>query len=353
MKDQIQVYAGTAGHSVWFSEDLGEQFMHPNSHSGMYLEARTWCFSSHPQNQDILYAGTDMGIFVWQENLRRWCPLPSPATDVWAIAQAPHHPEILLVGARPAQLFYSENAGLDWQEIHIPGLKSFSEINMGPTRFTQILYDPIDRNTIWATVEIGGIFKSIDSGLNWHEVSTGLESIDVHGICITQDSANHKIIYATTNVGLHRSLNNGQSWEYVLLDSPWQYTRAIICQPDNRSILWLCNGNGPPGNTGKLLKSMDCGFTWQEVPIEEHLNSTPWCIAVDPSNPNIIFFCTNLGQLFRSLDQGITWKKMPHEFGELRTLHWRTTLYNECRQPHSITIRKIPETLKKNDAEAS
>ncbi len=47
MTSQIEVYAGTAGHSAWFSNDLGETWVHPNSHSGMYLEARVWSYCSH------------------------------------------------------------------------------------------------------------------------------------------------------------------------------------------------------------------------------------------------------------------------------------------------------------------
>jgi len=345
MAQRIEVYAGTAGHSVWFSQDLGEHFIHPNSHSGLYLEARTWCFSSHPQNLDDLYAGTDMGIFIWQESTARWKFLKSPMTDVWAIAQDPSHPEIIYAGARPAQMFRSKNAGKSWEHMKIEGLATFSEINMGPTRFTQILFDPVDEDTIWATVEIGGIFLSTDRGNTWQAKINGLESIDVHGIWITKKDSGEKIIYATTNRGLHRSLNNGALWEFVLLDSPWQYTRAITGQVNTPSTIWLCNGNGPPGDTGKLLKSEDYGYTWSEVLLPVPLKSTPWCIATHYSDPNLIFLCSNLGQVFKSSDQGLHWTKLAHEFGELRALHWRTTNYEDNRPSHSVTVRLLPKNL--------
>lgn len=61
MPDNIHVTAGTAGHSAWFSEDAGASWVHPNSHSGMYLEARVWALASHAATPDALYAGTDMG----------------------------------------------------------------------------------------------------------------------------------------------------------------------------------------------------------------------------------------------------------------------------------------------------
>ena len=87
MTIQIEVYAGTAGHSAWFSNDLGQTWVHPNSHSGMYLEARVWSYCSHPANSNLLYAGTDMGLFRWDERTTRWTALASPMTDIWALAQ--------------------------------------------------------------------------------------------------------------------------------------------------------------------------------------------------------------------------------------------------------------------------
>jgi hypothetical protein len=73
------------------------------------------------------------------------------------------------------------------------------------------------------------------------------------------------------------------------------------------------------------------------------LNSTPWCIAADPSRPRLRFLCTNLGQLFRSTDGGEQWQRLPHEFGEVRALAWRP-VPPELRRgaEHSITRRPAP-----------
>ena len=72
MKQHIRVYAGTAGHSAWFSDDLGETWVHPNSHSGLYLEQRVWALCSHPDVADVMYAGTDDGVYRWDERTARW-----------------------------------------------------------------------------------------------------------------------------------------------------------------------------------------------------------------------------------------------------------------------------------------
>ena len=339
MTTQVEVYAGTAGHSAWFSNDHGQTWVHPNSHSGMYLEARVWHFCSHPSDPHLLYAGTDMGLFRWDERTTRWTHLPSPMQDAWALVQDPDDPTIIYAGTRPAAFYRSKDSGATWEELKAPGIQKFSDINMGPTRVTQMLFDPKDHNTLWAVVEIGGVYRSQDRGNTWELKTEGLVSADMHGIAIVHDKQGNKILYATTNRGLHRSLDNGEHWSFITLDAPWQYTRGIVVSPDNDAVIFLTNGNGPPGNTGKLWRSTDYGYTWQTLSLPGVLNSTPWSVTTHPHNPKLLFTYTNLGQLFRSADGGDHWERLPHEFGELRALHWRPTVYPADRPAHSITVR--------------
>ena len=333
----VHLYAGTAGHSAWFSDDLGETWVHPNSHSGMYLEARVWGFASHPATPERLFAATDMGVFRWDEKLARWAHLPSPMQDVWAIAIDPADPEALVAGTRPGGFFRSTDAGANWTACPAPGISTFSEQNMGPTRVTQILFDPVDDGTVWAGVEIGSIFVSRDRGRSWTARGEGLVSGDVHGLAVLALPGGGKALLATTNRGLHRSEDDGASWHLQELPAPWPYTRGVVPRADKSGVVFLGNGNGPPGNDGFLLRSRDHGRTWEDAGLPGALNSTVWCIAVDPADPMLVLVCTNLGEVFRSQDGGESWTRLPHEFGEIRALHWRSLPAGIRQQPHSIT----------------
>lgn len=334
---QVQVYAGTAGHSAWFSDDLGASWVHPNSHSGMYLEARVWGFASHPARPDRLFAATDMGVYRWDEAPARWTALDSPMQDVWAIGIDPANPDVLLAGTRPAGFFRSEDAGVTWAPVPAPGIATFSTQNMGPTRVTQILFDPVDAGTVWASVEIGSIFVSRDGGRSFRESGAGLVSGDVHGLAVLALPGGGKALLATTNRGLHRSEDDGATWQLQELPAPWPYTRGVQPRADGSGVVFLASGNGPPGNDGFLLRSRDFGRTWQDAGLPGQLTSSVWCIATNPADPMLLFCCTNLGEVFRSTDGGDTWQRLPHAFGELRALHWRLLPATLQRAPHSIT----------------
>ena len=215
---EVHAYAGTAGHSAWFSDDLGSTWIHPNSHSGMYLEARVWALSSHPAVPDSVYAGTDQGLFRWNEHSARWVNL-SLAQDVWSVVQDPRDPAIIYAGARPAALYRSTDGGRVWSELAVPGIAKLSEVNMGPTRVTQILFDPFVADRLWATIEIGGIYRSDDRGLTWTRLrgATYLRDVAVDPVnpwvsFAAGSRGYHSGVQAAGSEGLLQSLDNGQTW---------------------------------------------------------------------------------------------------------------------------------------------
>ena len=73
-----KLYVGTIGMSVWFSEDLGETWMRPNSEHGMHNESRVWGLAAHPRRPDSLLAATDHGLYRWTESESHWHHVPSP-----------------------------------------------------------------------------------------------------------------------------------------------------------------------------------------------------------------------------------------------------------------------------------
>ncbi len=320
---RIRVYVGSEAHSGWFSDDLGATWVRPNSLSGLSVGAAIRGFSSHAQTPRSLLAATNFGIYNWDEYDQKWSRTKFPHDDVWAIAQSANDANLIYAGTCPGGLHRTRDGGNTWEEMKLPGLQPHSAVNNGPTRVTQILFDPQRPQTIWVTVEIGGIYCSVDGGETWAMLPDGLISADIHGIAVIVSDSGKRTILATTNRGLHRSENEGEKWQLVPLDSPWQYVRSVVLRPDGFRRIFLTNGDWPPGSNGRLLISDDFGASWQERLLPADLNSTVWCLGMHPSDPRRLFVATNLGQLFQSVDGGDIWTKTKREFGGIRAVHWR------------------------------
>jgi photosystem II stability/assembly factor-like uncharacterized protein len=69
--------------------------------------------------------------------------------------------------------------------------------------------DPNNPNTVYATIDANGIFKTIDGGQNWASVNTGLT--DLFAFVIAIDPRNSSTVYAGNQSagGLFKSTDGG------------------------------------------------------------------------------------------------------------------------------------------------
>ena len=162
MRVTPRLYIGTAGLSVWYSDDLGETLQRFWGTSGMYSETRVWALAAHPQRPGELLAGTDSGIYRLDIAGGKWTHLPSPMDSlcIWSVARSPHDPDLILAGTRPPGIFRSTDGAKTWERVKAP-LPETCPAVMKP-RVTQITFDPDDPDLVFAGLEIGGVWRSTD-----------------------------------------------------------------------------------------------------------------------------------------------------------------------------------------------
>jgi photosystem II stability/assembly factor-like uncharacterized protein len=320
---RVAAYAASVGHSVWFSYDVGESWNRAHTNrGGIYNESRCWCVSTHPARPGEVLSGTDQGVYRWDPKSECWNYLPSPmdGLHILQLAQAPHDPDLIVAGTRPAETFVSENGGRSWRRCELGNATECPFINT--PRVTSIQFDPLERDTIWVTVEIDGVYRSRDRGRTWTRHAKGLLTEDVHNLIIIDDLGARRIL-CSTEEGLHRSDDGAESFYPVAVpQAPWRYFRCMMRRPDAGGVLFLSVGDRPSGETGLLLRSRDYGETWEDVALPGRVNSTIWSIGGNAADPRLLFCCTIMGQIFRSSDGGETWQKMTRELGELRMITW-------------------------------
>ena len=189
-----------------------------------------------------------------------------------------------------------------------------------------------DGKTIYVGTAGGGIWKTTNAGASFKPIfDKYCQSIGAIAI----DQKNPKIIYAGTGEsnmrnsvsignGLYKSNDAGENWTKIGLDST-EHISKIIIDPKNSDIIYVA-APGPlwsDGSSRGLYKSTDAGKTWNKI---LYINEKTGCadIAVDPSNPEIIYATTwqfrrqpysfNSGgpgsAIFKSTDGGKTWKEL-------------------------------------------
>lgn len=314
------VYVGTIGQGVWRSLDGGEAW--ERLRDELYSESDIRALAVNPQNPRVLYAGTETGVYRTTNGGDDWTWLRSEmdALAVWSLAVHPTRPETVFAGTRPSAIYRSDDSGETWRKLPVGVETVCPPIHF--TRVTTVLIDPTDPRTVWAGVEIDGVYRSVDGGETWTSHKNGLNSMDIHGLTILPGLP--KRILATTNAGICVSENNGETWVDLEIDTyfPWRYCRGISQKADGSGTVFIGNGSGPPGDGGSIQLTQDGGRTWHQASLSHEPNSTIWHFATHYVDPNLLFAYAISGQIFRSEDGGYSWIKLKREFGEVRAMAW-------------------------------
>ncbi len=328
MSDTLKIFVGTAGQAVWRSMDGGETFR--LACGDMFIEAEVRVLAVHPTEPNVLYAGTDAGLYRSDNGGEQWARLETPwdegqgwqaGTLVWSLLVHPQNPQQLYAGTCPGALYRSRDAGKSWQKLNAPISPTCNYIRY--TRVTCFCADPSDANVVWAGVEIDGLWRSGDGGETWERRDTGMSSPDIHSLTILPSTDTRpQTIIASTNNDLNISVDGGQTWQpqNVASHFPHRYCRGIVHKADDPQTLFVGNGSGPPGNTGNLQISRDGGRSWQQAELAPTPNSTLWTFATHPALPDTIVAACILGYVYISENGGTAWRKLSHEFGEIRSL---------------------------------
>ncbi|HEX3944548.1 MAG TPA: hypothetical protein VHW69_10710 [Rhizomicrobium sp.] len=220
-----------------------------------------------------------------------------------------------------------------------------------------IALDPTNPKVVWVgtgeswtrnSVSVGdGVYKSTDGGETW--TNMGLpQSERITRIVV--DPRNGNDVYAcvpgklwsdSTDRGLYKTINGGQSWSLVL-KGPNLSTgcSSVTLNPKNPNEilagLWdfrrkgwtfRSGGDGPNAFSGSgMFRSKDGGRTWTPMTAQSDkgLPPTPWGrveVVYAPSNPKRVYaFIENVrSALYVSNDGGATWEERDRS----RNMVWR------------------------------
>ena len=316
------ICVGTVGGGLSYSRDGGETWNRIRDNVPSEGNIRT--MTVYPDDAHRLLAGTDNGIVRSEDNGATWDKLDAPFEDlqIWSVTVDPEDTDTIFVGTRPGG-FRSRDGGKTWQEMNM-GVNLNCPI--GTPRTTNILVDPRDHQTVWAGIEVDGVYKSLDGGDSWlHMSELGPDPFhgDVHGMAIRPGPTS--AVYATSPFGLATSTDEGESWVYHEYpkyneSDARSYCRGVTIKADNPDVMFVGHGNAIPGDQGAIQQTRDGGKTWIQTDLPVTPNSVVYWFGTHKAVPDSIVAGSLYGYVYLSDDGGVNWRKLKKEFGEIRTV---------------------------------
>jgi len=291
--------------------------------------SKTMLVDANDASGQTVFCGS-VGGGIWRTtNISSASPNWAPVNDfmqnisITSLGQDPNNSSIMYASTgepygssssiRGMGVFKSTDGGASWNLLS----------STSGTDFYQCAKLTITSNSDVYVATTRGIFLSNDGGLTFTRVlsatSPGASSNRGHDV---KQAANGDI-YASLDGSLHKSTDNGFTWNALTLGFNTERIE-IACAPSSANSLYLVTEDN--NKADRIVKSTNGGATWTNlalpndadpgIPANDFTRNQAWydlCVAVDPNNENEVF----VGgiDLFKTANGGATWTQVSHWYG--------------------------------------
>lgn len=340
-----EYYFGTTGGGLWKTEDGGNTWRPITD--GQIHSSSVGAVAVAESNPDIVYIGmgeTQLrqnvlqgdGMYRTEDGGKSW--LHAGLEETQAISRIRIHPKdpnrVYVAalghpfGRNPERgIFRTLDGGNNWEKIlYRDDQTGAVDLVMDPNN-PEVLYATlwqVHRKPwiLWSGGKGSGLFKSIDGGDTWKEITRnpGLPKGILGKMTVTISGADSRRVYANIEAkegGLYRSDDGGETWSHINGHRDlWQrafYFLRIQADPVDRETIYILSY--------RLLKSIDGGKTFVYRPQTHADHHDLW---IDPNNP-LRMINGNDGGGVVSVNGGQSWSHMRYATAQI----YRLTVTND------------------------
>lgn len=233
--------------------------------------------------------GVALPLILWNDHPLSWHEgIGSEGHTVYSMAICPDDCQVVYAGTDDG-VYRSGNGGRDW-----------APAGLGGTTVRSIVVLP-GCEEVYAGTWGSGVQGTLDGGGAWNPANTGLGSDYLYSLAA--DPADRQVLYAgTAGAGVYKTTSGAASWFPANLGLPgYLLVPALIVDPQDSLTVYA--GTWEYG----VYRSSSAGAFWVEANTglaDLYLNA----LALDPVQPLTLYAATNMGGIYRSPDGGNTWQ---------------------------------------------
>lgn len=294
--DPKVIYAGTT-HLPWKTVDEGQRW--ESIHNGMIDDSDVFSIFIDPARPERVLASACSGIYLSQSAGASWSKvrgIPGTMRRTHVIRQHPENKQIIYAGTTLGLL-----KSLD-------GGATFRRLN--DLHVLSMAFDPRNADTFWLAAEGSGLWLTRDGGATLERQVNGFVSRRVVDTAWAGDRMWVNTVQDGETGGIYVSENGGRVWELAASARKLgdQHINLLAASPSRPELLLAANQR-------KLLRSTDGGENWKPVPHPFPPGKSPapriQALAALRSGGTDLFFAGTDQGLWRSADGGVSWKPAP------------------------------------------
>lgn len=337
------VYKSTNAGNTWTNLNDGNLGTNSGSIKGLTIA---------PSNANVLYAGASNGVFRSTDGGTSWSNINASlnythTAGVMLSKDGAHLYAPMLGGGVYAGTVNESTHQVTWDD----------DSHLSATIYhVQIVVDPTNSHTLYASAYPGGIFKSVDRGTTWTEANFGMASFKIDDpnrqgyYALAISTSDPDVIYlGLYGIGVYKSTDGAGTWRPMngfAQTMRSQTIMSLLVDPSDPDVVYVSTENG-------IFSTTDGGQNWNNF--STGLGSTDIRVLARGSD-GILYAGSRGNELYQYDVPDSSWLQMSPfgQFGTFwpiwdnRPLYQYTSLLFHPIDPNTIFIGTFPSGIYKS-----
>jgi photosystem II stability/assembly factor-like uncharacterized protein len=283
----------TDGGATWRATSFGLGYITDPTYQSLFMHEVNG-IAIDPTNPETIYLATDDGVFKRTSPDAAFVQQAVPFVDIFTrldgLAISPSNPQVLYTGGLFAGIFKTVDGGNHWTNV---------TANFPYGKVYGIAIHPTNPQIAYATNLNYGIYKTVDGGAHWVLKGGAVSPDSPEAVAI--DPLHPDTVWVGDDDGAYKSVNGGDTWT-LSREVDYPGYEAIAVDPTDPNKVYAGGGL-----LGGVARTANGGGLWSPEAKPGSFGNYVYEIQVAPSSPNVVYAAVGYS-VWKSTDSGASFE---------------------------------------------